>query len=85
MIDDHAVPNRTGCDHWERWGTIRRRKALAHSRDRKVSAHSRDRKISAHSRDRKVSAYSPDRKAAAGRRDVWASWRLVQSPHGMVR
>ena len=39
-------------------GTIRRRKALAHSRDRK---------------------------AAAGRRDVWASWRLVQSPHGMVR
>ena len=29
--------------------------------------------------------HSRDRKAAAGRRDVWASWRLVQSPHGMVR
>ena len=45
----------------------------------------RRRKALAHSRDRKVSAYSPDHKAAAGRRDVWASWRLVQSPHGMVR
>ena len=45
----------------------------------------RRRKALAHSRDRNVSAYSPDRKAAAGHRDVWASWRLFQRPHGTVR
>jgi hypothetical protein len=60
--------------------------AVGHSiRRRNVSAHSRDRNVSAHSHDRKVSARSPDRKVSAGHRDVWASWRLFQRPHGMVR